>query len=378
MACLCHTMSWRSGATRQGAAQQERPGKTAQGPSRRRVLATLSATAALAASPIGGTSFAADAGPRIVDTHHHIYPPKYVGPNLDRLLTDTTALPASAYTSWTPQYALDQMDKAGIETSIVSMTSPGVWFDDGNDPARARARICNEFGAQMIKDHPGRFGMFAAVPLPDTDGTLTEIEYALDTLKLDGIGLLTSYDGKLLGDPSFAPVLDELNRRKAKVFVHPTMSCCGNVFPGISKPIIEFPVDTARTIASLALSGGFTRYADITFIFSHGGGALPSIVNRLASPVSELPPEERAKRLPQGLDYALKRQYYDLASVGTNPAGMAAVLKLWPISQLTYGSDAPFGSTVGIVNGIAKLGLPPDDLAAIHRGNAVRLFPRLA
>jgi predicted TIM-barrel fold metal-dependent hydrolase len=370
-------MWWRSRSTRQDTGRQERPGKAPQGPSRRQLLATLSATAALAASPIGGKAFAADAGPRIVDTHHHIYPPKYVGPNLDRLLKDATALPASAYTSWTPQYALDRMDKAGIETSIVSITSPGVWFDDGDDPARVRARVCNEFGAQMIKDHPSRFGMFAAVPLPDTDGTLKEIEYALDTLKLDGVGLLTSYDGRLLGDPGFAPVLDELNRRKAKVFVHPTMSCCGNVFPGISGPIIEFPVDTARTIASMALSGTLTRYADITFIFSHGGGVLPSIVNRLALPAAELSPEERAKRLPQGLDYVLKRQYYDLASVGMNPAGMAAVLKLWPITQLTYGSDAPFGSTVGIANGIAKLGLPADDLALIHRGNAVRLFPRL-
>jgi len=156
------------------------------------------------------------------------------------------------------------------------------------------------------------------------------------------------------------------------------MSCCRNVFAGISRPIIEFPVDTARTIASLALTGTLTRYADITFIFSHGGGVLPSIVNRLGAPVAALAPEERARRLPQGLDYVLKRQYYDLASVAMNPAGMAAVLKLWPITQLTYGSDEPFNSTVGVANGIAKLGLPADDLALIHRGNAVRLFPRLA
>jgi predicted TIM-barrel fold metal-dependent hydrolase len=341
-------------------------------PSRRQVLAMLSATTVL-----GKGVFAQAAGPHIIDTHHHIYPPKYVGANLDRLLKDTSTLPAAAYTSWTPKFALDQMEKADVATALVSMTSPGVWFDDGNDPARTRARVCNEFGAQMIKDYPGRFGMFAAIPLPDVDGSLKEIEYALETLKLDGIGLLTSYDGKLLGNPAFATVFDELNRRKAKVFVHPTMSCCGNVFPGISGPIIEFPTDTARAIASLALSGTMARCPDITFIFSHGGGSLPSIIQRLAIPVSEMTPEERHKRLPQGLDYELKRQYYDLASVGSSPVGMAAVLKLWPITQITYGSHVPFGSSVGIARGISKLGLTDADLKLIQRGNAVRLFPRL-
>jgi 6-methylsalicylate decarboxylase len=341
-------------------------------PSRRHVLAMLSATAAL-----GKGASAQATGPRIIDTHHHIYPPKYVGANLDRLLKDTSTLPAAAYTSWTPEFALNQMEKAGIETALVSMTSPGIWFDDGDDPARTRARVCNEFGAQMIKDYPGRFGMFAAIPLPDADGSLKEIEYALDTLKLDGIGLLTSYDGKLLGNPAFATVFDELNRRKAKVFVHPTMSCCGNVFPGISGPIIEFPTDTARAIASLALSGTMARCPDVTFIFSHGGGSLPSVIQRLAIPVNEMTPEDRLKRLPQGLDYELKRQYYDLASVGSSPVGMAAVLKLWPITQLTYGSDVPFGSSVGIAQGINKLGLTDADLKLIQRGNAARLFPRL-
>jgi len=315
---------------------------------------------------------------RIIDTHHHIYPPRYVAPNLDRLLKDAQRLPASAYTSWTPETALERMEKAGIATSVVSITSPGVWFDDGRDNAATRARVCNEFGAEMARKYPGRFGMFAALPLPDTEGSLKELAYALDTLKLDGVGLLTSYEGKLLGDDAFQPVLAEMNRRKCKVFVHPTMSCGGILFPGISGPTIEFPTDTARTIASLALTGAMARYGDITFLFSHGGGVLPSIVQRFNGAVQGLGEEERKKRLPRGLDYELKRQYYDLASVGSAPAGMAAVLKLWPITQLTYGSDEPFGSATGIAEGLLKLGLSDDDLRAIWRGNAQRLFPRFA
>jgi len=315
--------------------------------------------------------------PRIIDTHHHIYPPRYVAQNLPRLLADATVLPASAYQSWTPSLAIEQMDKAGIASAVTSITSPGIWFDDG-EKARARARDCNEFGAMMMRDFPGRFGMFAAIPVPDTEGSLAEIAYALDVLKLDGIGVLTSYAGKLLGDPAFAEVFTELNRRKAKVFVHPTMSCCGNVFPGVSGPNIEFPVDTGRAIASLLLRGTFATCPDITFLFSHGGGILPSIVQRIFGAVRQMPPEKRATWLPQGPEYELKRQVYDVASVALNPAGMAAVLKLFPITQITYGSDAPFGSTTGIAEALTKLGLSERELSAIHRANALRLFPRFA
>ena len=315
--------------------------------------------------------------PRIIDTHHHIYPTRYVAQNLQRLLEDATILPASAYQNWTPSLALEQMDKAGIESAITSITSPGVWFEnDSVANNRARARDCNEFGATMMRDHPKRFGMFGAIPVPDIEGSLAEIAYIFDVLKLDGIGVLTSYAGKLLGDPAFDPVFDELNRRKAKVFVHPTMSCCGNVFPGVSGPTIEFPTDSARAIASLLLRGTFARCPNVTFLFSHGGGTLPSIVQRVIGSVRMLSPEDRARFVPKGAEYELQRQYYDVASVALNPAGMAAVLKLWPSTQITYGSDAPFGSTTGIVEALTKLDLAPALLQAIHRDNALRLFPR--
>ncbi len=313
--------------------------------------------------------------PRIIDTHHHIYPPRYVAQNLQRLLDDATVLPASAYQSWTPALAIEQMDKAGVASAITSITSPGVWFDDG-EAARSRARDCNEFGAQMARDFPGRFGMFAAIPIPDSEGSLKEIAYALDTLKLDGIGLLTSYKGVLLGDPAFDRVFDELNARKASVFVHPTMSCCGNVFPGVSGPTIEFPVDSGRAIASLLLRGTFARCPDIKFFFSHGGGILPSIVQRIVGSVRMMSAEERAARVPKGPEYELLRQFYDVASVAVNPAGMAAVLKLFPITQITYGSDAPFGSTTVIADALLKLGLGDKELRAIQRDNALRVFPR--
>jgi len=175
-------------------------------PTRRNVLGMIGASAASSALSLrcDATEQAAE---WIIDTHHHIYPPRYANANLKRLVEDSGALPGQAYTSWSPAKAIEQMNKANVRAAIVSMTSPGIWWDNGAE-ARDWARECNEFGAGMAKEFPNRFGMFAAIPLPDTEGSMQEIANALDVLKLDGIGLLTSYAGKPLGDPSFAAVMD--------------------------------------------------------------------------------------------------------------------------------------------------------------------------
>ena len=341
----------------------------------RRAFLTGAASAGTSAILAPAASGAESPAPRTIDVHHHIYPPNYLSDNLDQI-AKTNGPYATHTRNWSVQSAVEKMDQAGVATAINSMTSPGVWFEDGA-AGRTRARVCNEFGAQMIRDYPGQFGMFAAIPLPDTDGSLKEIEYALDVLKLDGIRLMTSYAGKLLGDGAFAPVFDELNRRKAVVFVHPTMSCCANPIPDVAPPVIEFPMDSTRTIVSLLLGGGFARYADIRFIFCHGGGMLLPIVQRLHGAAAQMTPEERARKLPNGVDQELRRQYYDLASIGFNPAGMAGLRKLLPPSQLLYGSDEPFSSTVQMNKALTSLDFSADELAALQRGNALRLFPRL-
>jgi 6-methylsalicylate decarboxylase len=312
---------------------------------------------------------------RRIDTHHHIYPPLFTKHNIDRLLADAQWLPASAYLEWTPAVALAEMERSGVATAITSITSPGIWNGDAAE-ARRWARECNEFGARMVADFGDRFGMFATIPLADLDGSLAAIAYACDTLRLDGIGLMTSYDGKLLGDPLFAPVFDELNRRKAVVFVHPTTNaCCGRLNPLLDTPLVEFPFDTTRTISSLLLSGTTTRCPDIRFLFCHGGGALPMLAGRIESVVHRYPDAKRAALFPHGFAAEVRKLHYDLVSV-TAPGPMAAILALVPATQLTLGSDFPFASAQATVAGLAALDLPAGDTYAIERGNALRLFPR--
>ncbi|MGH9761391.1 MAG: amidohydrolase family protein, partial [Blastocatellia bacterium] len=226
----------------------------------------------------------------------------------------------------------------------------------------------------LVRDHPDRFGFFAAVPLPDTEGSLREIAYALDVLKADGVGLLTSYGDKWPGDPAYAAVFDELNRRKAVVYFHPTVpNCCKNLIPSIAPPLIEYPHDTTRAVVSLLFSGSFARLRDIRFIFSHAGGTIPMLAGRIAQLEH---PADLNKTAPNGVEYELKRLHYEIAN-SANRSSISALTNLVPISQILFGSDFPFVPTRVTAVGMTHVGLSAAELRVIGRENAIALLPRL-
>jgi predicted TIM-barrel fold metal-dependent hydrolase len=276
---------------------------------------------------------------------------------------------------WTPAKSLDDMEHAGVATAITSVTTPGVWFDD-IDAARALARECNEYAAKLKGDYPGRFGMFAVLPLPDVDSTLAEIEYSLDVLHADGIALFTSYGDKWLGDPAFARVMDELNRRKAVVYTHPTTAnCCRNLVPDVPDLVIEFGTDTSRAIAGLLFSGTAARCPDIRFIFSHGGGTVPFLNERF----TRLPEMNKAleSRVPRGVLHELRRFHYDTAQV-SNSIALASLVRLVGPSQVLFGTDFPFRTGTDHVRGLSDFGFSREDMAKIERANALNLMPWLS
>ena len=241
--------------------------------------------------------------------------------------------------------------------------------------SRIFARECNDAAARMQADYPRRFGHFAALPLPDPDGCLREIEYVYDDLKADGIALTTNYIDKYPGDDAFAPVFEELNRRNAVVYFHPTAaSFAFNVVPNIPPPTIEFPFDTTRAIASLLLSGTLHRCPNIKWIFSHGGGALPMVATRLEGLVKHRP--ELSARIPNGVMHELSKLYLDVVGV-TTPGALRAVLDIVPMSHLLFGTDFPFWAPETTIKGLAGLKLAAADLQAIERDNALKLLPKL-
>ena len=238
-------------------------------------VTSLGLAAAARGQRLSAFQAAAAPSPNRIDIHHHFAPPAWVAEVKGRPLLNV------ANTRWSPAQSIDDMDKGGVAAAVVSITNPGLWFGDRAVTNRL-ARACNDYGAKLVQDHPTRFGLFAAMPLPDVDTTLKEIEYAYDTLKADGIGLLTSYEDIWLGNAKFRPVMEELNRRRAVVHVHPTAAnCCRNLDYGLGPGSIEYGTDTTRAIIGVTFSGDAARFPNIRFIWSHAGGSAPFLAGRI-------------------------------------------------------------------------------------------------
>ena len=299
--------------------------------------------------------------PARIDVHHHLFPPPFVA----ALREHEHYLARGVAATWTPRTSLDDMDDAGIATAFTSITAPGLALVP-REQLFAVNRECNDFGARMVEDHPGRFGLFASLPLPDVDAALREIAYALDTLRADGIGLLTSYRDRWLGDAAFAPVMDELDRRGAVVYVHPTVAdCCRNLIPGVADWVLEYPIDTTRAIASLLFGGTFTRCPRIRFIFAHVGGVLPLLAEHLV----------RAAGGDARVRKQLRALHYDTA-LRMHAAGITSALHLVDPSQLLLGTDAPLRRSADQLAELHAQKLPSDVLRMIEGENARRLLPR--
>ncbi len=316
---------------------------------------------------LGGGQRAEAAVPHRIDVHHHIIPPQFLA-----------EAPPSAnfqrnWAWWTPQKTLEEMDQNGIAVSILSFATPYLWFS-GIEPGRRLARMCNDYCAEHMRDNGGRFGLFAGLPpLEDTEGCLREIAYAFDTLQADGVTVMTSYGDHYLGDAAYAPVWEELDRRQAVVFVHPSdPTCCNPVNVGVPSAFAEWPFDTARTVMSLWVSNALLRWPHIRFIFSLGGGGLPMIADRIDKFGR---PGPDGQRLHDALSQ-IKALYFDTANAA-NPPALAATRAMADPGHILFGSDYPFVPAARAVEDLAHAQLNRQELRAIECDNAIALMPRL-
>jgi predicted TIM-barrel fold metal-dependent hydrolase len=361
---------------------QKRDSVEVSDPSRRNFLKGAAALGGSALLPSNQLSAQVPAGnARVIDCHHHFGSPAYakaLAAKVGHPLAGFPTIPAETAKLWlnySSAKVVEYLDRNDVATAMLSIAGAGTWFGDPEE-SRFLVRDMNDFAAKMMSDYKGRFGLFALLPLPIIDASLREIEYGLDTLHADGVCVLTSYEEHYwLGDPIFQPVFDELNRRKAVVFVHPM-----SAFQELSHfGMTEFLSDTMRTIYSLLKTGAAARYADIRFIFSHAGGSMPSLIERfkIAQPGAHDEAFERPAE-PNSNLYHLRRFYYDTAW-SCNSVQLQGLKTIVGSSQIVFGSDWPFIESPGRqIQGLQKCRFNAAELAGIHRGTAERLLPRMS
>ena len=319
--------------------------------SRRAFLASCAALAAGAAAAKSPPRPRGRARPYRIDVHHHFVPPA--------LQKEGSGFPA-----WSPERALEDMDNAGIGTAILSLAPGALAGDDPN--VRRTARDINDYAAQLRKARTGRFGMFATLPLPDRDASVRELDYALGVLRAEGVALASSYGGKAIGDETFAPLLEEINKRRAVVCVHPPGPVAGEAY--------EPATEAARGMQSVLFSGAATRYPDIRWIFLHAGGLAASAFAVFQRMEAELG-DKAGELLPAGVRAEMQKFHFDAA--GLTPESLAALLALVPSSQLLYGSDYPAGSPVDVTERLRAYKWKRNELRPVERENALQLMPRL-
>jgi 6-methylsalicylate decarboxylase len=308
----------------------------------------------------------------MIDVHFHLIPQFY----RDVVYEAGTGPAIARYPDWTPELALELMDKHGIAVAITSLAQPGVNFLPA-DKAASLARPCNDYAAELIAQHPQRFGCFGLVPMHDIDAAIGEARYCLETLRFDGISLFASYGEKFLGDAWFDPLMSYLDAGNAVVHVHPSLHPSSRSlalpWPGF---MIEYVFDTTRAAVNLLFSGALERFANIRFILSHAGGTLPYIAWRLSvAPMIDARLKQRSRA---EIFAGLKAFWYDNA-LASGAAPIGALSHIAARERIVFGSDWPFCNDRVVAAEIADFTAPdflaPETVEMIARNNALKLFP---
>jgi len=322
-----------------------------------------------------------------IDVHHHPFPIQYVNAIKKAGIKKTLGVD---FPIWTPDTSLKVMDDNEIKTAILSITAPGVYSPDPNvcfpdSLSKDLSRMTNEIIAETKKQFPGRFGGFATIPMLNPEHAIEELNYAIDYLKLDGVCLMTNYNGIYLGDDIFDPFFNELNRKKIIVYIHPASPRKGldSGMKDIPDALIEAPFDTTRAITNLMFRGVLEKYSDIKYILSHGGGTIPFLAWRLSMIAYKGISPQLVNVLikkgepTKGLEL-LKKMYYDTALVSGTPA-LKALLHFVDPKKLVFGSDFYVAKELApiITQNLTKDGeFTVQTLQDMQYGNCLELFPQ--
>ncbi len=304
-----------------------------------------------------------------IDVHCHMIPPFWA-----EALAEKVGEPSWGTPAWSPEAALALMDRLKIATQILSLSSPALLGWEG-EQRTAMCRRVNDYGADLARSHPGRFGFFATLQLPDVAAAITEMDRALDQLGADGVVLLSNYRGVYLGDPAFTPLWEAMERREVVLYIHPGEPKIDPI-PGTPAPVVDFVMDTTRMAVDLVAKGVMERYPSVKVILSHAGGFLPYAATRFKVLLHAFVTKEKSE---EALLKELQAFYLDTAL--SPPDGLPSLMAFAAPGHVLFGTDNPYVSPDGLATFTHELdsytGFAPGQLEAIDRTNAEALFPRL-
>lgn len=305
-----------------------------------------------------------------IDVHAHFYSPESETERETRWQAMRQACWCTKQApTWEPEAILAYMDRRGIQLQLLS-----------NIPKSLDAlRRSNDYAASLVRQHPTRFGMLAALPTDNPEAALEEIRRAADDLGADGFAVTCRYNGVYLSDPSLDPVWAELDRRRATVFAHP--DAYGPASFGRPPAVIDVAFETAQTLTDMLYTGTFRRYPDVRFVIAHCGGAFPALSGRLLTLGLEAWVPNPSEITPAEMRQHMRRLYLDTAA--TMPTGLAAALSMTTLDKIVYGSDCGVPCTTDATMDanlealFDQTGLTTEQVRSIGH-NALDLFPTVA
>lgn len=263
---------------------------------------------------------------------------------------------------------LADMDKAGIDVAVLSLSTPNVFFAEG-DTQEPVARMVNDAYAALIAEHPERFRGFASIPMDESGAALRELHRAIDVLKLSGVILLSNIRGRALTDRAYRPFFEEADRMGLCILLHPMLPASADAFRDfVLGPLVGFPFDTTLAVARMCYAGMLRELPNIRWIVAHAGGAIPYIAERLDNGYRDFA-EDRVNidDLPSAY---LKRLYYDTVTFSPH---VLRLLRDWAgADHMAMGSDYPhkLGDISRAVTTIEALDVTAAERERIFAGTA--------
>ncbi|MGY4399148.1 5-carboxyvanillate decarboxylase [Sphingomonas sp. UYAg733] len=272
---------------------------------------------------------------------------------------------------------LADMDQAGVDVQILSVTIPGVqMFEPG--PASALAIATNDHLAAAISRHPRRFAGLACFAPHDPGSATKEMERAVKTLGLNGF-IVNSHTGNLyLDDPRFSPILEAAQALDRPIYLHPRAPSNGMAAPfrdySMGGSIWGFGVEAGTHAVRMILSGVFDRYPRLRIVLGHMGEALPFWMWRLDHMAARRAKDGRMKPLSLAPSEYFRRNFAVTTSGFESPDVLDLVIKTAGIENVMWAIDYPYENSRDAVAFIEGANLTNDQRISIFHRNAERTF----